>query len=153
MDIRDFLTKIDAIQSKEQMKEDVKKIHLNEASQVMLYGDTPEDMNAIAQIFKNAGVTPPAPVEGPTPEPEAEAEAEVKAVEEVPGKASTTPDPEYKDTQYMTKDISGGINKIKKTYPKVAGGDNPMAIKTEEEIESSIKETLVQAYQDFKKKD
>ena len=34
MDIRDFLTKIDAIQSKEQMKEDVKKIHLNEASQV-----------------------------------------------------------------------------------------------------------------------
>lgn len=151
MDIRDFLTKIDAIQSKEQMKEDVKKIHLNEASQVMLYGDTPEDMNAIAQIFKNAGVTPPAPVEGPTPEPEAE--AEVKAVEEVPGKASTTPDPEYKDTQYMTKDISGGINKIKKTYPKVAGGDNPMAIKTEEEIESSIKETLVQAYQDFKKKD
>ena len=25
----------------------------------MLYGDTTEDMNAIAQIFKNAGVTPP----------------------------------------------------------------------------------------------
>ena len=74
MDIRDFLTKIDAIQSKEQMKEDVKKIHLNEASQVMLYGDTPEDMNAIAQIFKNAGVSPPAPVEGPTPEAEPEAE-------------------------------------------------------------------------------
>jgi len=154
MDIRDFLTKIDAIQSKEQMKEDVKKIHLNEASQVMLYGDTPEDMNAIAQIFKNAGVTPPAPVEGPTPEPEAEAEAEaeVKAVEEVPGKASTTPEPEYKDTQYMTKDLSGGINKIKKTYPKVADGDNPMAFeKTEEEVHSSIKETLLQAYQDFKK--
>ena len=113
MDIRDFLTKIDAIQSKEQMKEDVKKIHLNEASQVMLYGDTPEDMNAIAQIFKNAGVTPPAPVEGPTPE------AEVKAVEEVPGKVNTTPEPEYKDTQYMTKDLSGGINKIKKQYRKV----------------------------------
>ena len=151
MDIRDFLTKIDAIQSKEQMKEDVKKIHLNEASQVMLYGDTPEDMNAIAQIFKNAGVTPPAPVEGPKPE-EAEAE-EVSATEEVPGKASTTPEPEYKDTQYMTKDLSGGPNRIQKTYPKVAGGDNPMALKTDEEIESSIKETLVQAYQDFKKKD
>ena len=147
MDIRDFLTKIDAIQNKEQMKEDVKKIHLNEASQVMLYGDTPEDMNAIAQIFKNAGVTPPAPVEGPKPE---EAE-EVSATEEVPGKATTTPNPEYKDTQYMTKDLSGGPNRIQKTYPKVAGGDNPMAIKTDEEIESSIKETLLQAYQDFKK--
>jgi hypothetical protein len=151
MDIRDFLTKIDAIQNKEQMKEDVKKIHLNEASQVMLYGDTPEDMNAIAQIFKNAGVTPPAPVEGPKPE-EAEAQ-EVSATEEVPGKATTTPNPEYKDTQYMTKDLSGGPNRIQKTYPKVAGGDNPMAIKTDEEIESSIKEALVQAYQDFKKKD
>jgi len=148
MDIRDFLTKIDAIQSKEQMKEDVKKIHLNEASQVMLYGDTPEDMNAIAQIFKNAGVTPPAPVEGPTPE----AEAEVKAVEEVPGKVNTTPEPEYKDTQYMTKDLSGGINKIKKQYRKEYPGDNPMAVeKTEEEVQSSIKETLLQAYQDFKK--
>ena len=112
MDIRDFLTKIDAIQNKEQMKEDVKKIHLNEASQVMLYGDTPEDMNAIAQIFKNAGVTPPAPVEGPKPE-EAEAE-EVSATEEVPGKANTTPKPEYKDTGYMQKDIAGGINKPKK---------------------------------------
>ena len=146
MDIRDFLTKIDAIQSKEQMKEDVKKIHLNEASQVMLYGDTPEDMNAIAQIFKNAGVTPPAPVEGPTPE------AEVKAVEEVPGKVNTTPEPEYKDTQYMTKDLSGGINKIKKQYRKEYPGDNPMAVeKTEEEVHSSIKETLLQAYQDFKK--
>ena len=115
----------------------------------MLYGDTPEDMNAIAQIFKNAGVTPPAPVEGPKPE-EAEAE-EVPATEEVPGKATTTPNPEYKDTQYMTKDLSGGPNRIQKTYPKVAGGDNPMAIKTDEEIESSIKETLLQAYQDFKK--
>jgi hypothetical protein len=115
----------------------------------MLYGDSPEDMAAIAQIFKSAGVpTPPAM----TQEPKPEAEAEVKAVEEVPGKASTTPDPEYKDTQYMTKDLSGGINKIKKTYPKVAGGDNPMALeKTEEEVQSSIKETLLQAYQDFKK--
>jgi hypothetical protein len=154
MDIRDFLTKIDAIQSKEQMKEDVKKIHLKEASQVMLYGDTPEDMAAIAQIFKSAGVPEPKEKEMtiPLPTPKPEAEAEVKAVEEVPGKASTTPDPEYKDTQYMTKDLSGGINKIKKTYPKVAGGDNQRALeKTEEEVQSSIKETLLQAYQDFKK--
>ena len=90
MDIRDFLKKVDNIQNKEQMKEDVKRIHVKEASQVMLYGDTPEDMNAIAQIFKSAGVTPPAPVEGPKPEAE-----EVPATEEVPGKANTTPKPEY----------------------------------------------------------
>ena len=56
MDIRDFLKKVDNIQNKEQMKEDVKRI-CQRSIQVMLYGDTPEDMNAIAQIFKNAGVT------------------------------------------------------------------------------------------------
>ena len=141
MDIRDFLTKIDSIQNKEQMKEDVKRTHLKEASQVMLYGDSPEDMAAIAQIFKSAGVpTPPAM----TQEPKPEAEAEVKAVEEVPGKASTTPDPEYKDTQYMTKDLSGGINKPKKSYPKVAGGDNPMA------LADKIKEELTSLYKQYK---
>ena len=53
----------------------------------------------------------------------------------------------------MTKKMSGGMNRMKNTHPKVAGGDNPMALKTDEEIESSIKEALVQAYQDFKKKD
>ena len=144
MDIRDFLYKIDAIQNKEQMKEDVKKIHLKEASQVMLYGDTPEDMAAIAQIFKSAGVTPPPSITmGPKPEESVE--------EEIPGKASTTPEPEYKDTQYMTKDLSGGVNKIKKSYRKEYPGDNPMAVeKTKEEIQSSIKEALKQAYMEKK---
>ena len=148
MDIRDFLKKVDNIQNKEQMKEDVKRIHVKEASQVMLYGDTPEDMNAIAQIFKNAGVTPPAPVEGPKPEAE-----EVPATEEDPGKANTTPKPEYKDTGYMQKDIAGGINKPKKMYRKDYPGDNPMAVETEEEKTNSIKEELQKAYEDFKKKD
>ena len=147
MDIRDFLRKVDSIQNKEQMKEDVKRIHVKEASQVMLYGDTPEDMNAIAQIFKSAGVTPPAPVEGPKPEAE-----EVPATEEVPGKANTTPKPEYKDTGYMQKDIAGGINKPKKMYRKEYPGDNPMAVETEDKT-NSIKEELQKAYEDFKKKD
>ena len=149
MDIRDFLKKVDNIQNKEQMKEDVKRIHVKEASQVMLYGDTPEDMNAIAQIFKNAGVTPPASVEGPKPEPEAE---EVSATEEVPGKGTTTPNPTYKDTKYMTKDLSGGANGPKKMYKIEYPGDNPMAVE-QEDITPSIKEELQKAYQDFKKKD
>ena len=147
MDIRDFLKKVDNIQNKEQMKEDVKRIHVKEASQVMLYGDTPEDMNAIAQIFKNAGVTPPAPVEGPKPEAE---EEEISATEEVPGKATTTPNPTYKDTKYMTKDLSGGANGPKKMYKKEYPGDNPMAIEQEDKT-PSIKEELQKAYEDQKK--
>ena len=154
MDIRDFLRKVDSIQNKEQMKEDVKRIHVKEASQVMLYGDTPEDMNAIAQIFKNAGVTPPAPVEGPKPEPEAE---EISATEEVPGKATTTPNPTYKDTKYMTKDLSGGANGPKKMYKKEYPGDNPMAVEdtiTEADLANSLRtqyEGFKQAYQEAAK--
>ena len=106
----------------------------------------------MAQIFRSAGVTPPPAIVGPKPEAP-EAEADVKATEEVPGKASTTPAPKYQDTQYMTKDIAGGINKPKKTYPKVAGGDNPMALEDEKDLTASIKETLLSAYEDFKKKD
>ena len=36
------------------------------------------------------------------------------------------PDEEYKDIDYMTNKLAGGLNKPKGTYPKVATGDNPM---------------------------
>ena len=89
MDIRDFLRKVDNIQNKEQMKEDVKRIHVKEAAQVMLYGDTPEEMNAIAAIFKNAGLTPPAPM----PEPKPAEEVQTKEYHDT-FKANTTPKPD-----------------------------------------------------------
>lgn len=38
------------------------------------------------------------------------------------------PDEDYQDAEYMTKDISGGLNKQKKSYKPTAGGDNPMAV-------------------------
>ena len=136
MDIRDFLKKVDNIQNKEQMKEDVKRIHVKEAAQVMLYGDTPEEMNAIAAIFKNAGLTPPAPM----PEPKPAEEVQTKEYHDT-FKANTTPKPEYKDTGYMQKDIAGGINKPKKMYRKEYPGDNPMAVETEDKT-NSIKEEL-----------
>jgi hypothetical protein len=36
------------------------------------------------------------------------------------------PDEEYKDINYITNKLAGGLNKPKGTYPKVATGDNPM---------------------------
>ena len=148
MDLRDLIKKIDKIENPETGQ----KKRIDEGAALSIYGDTPEDINAMAQIFRSAGVTPPPAIVGPKPEAP-EAEADVKATEEVPGKASTTPAPKYQDTQYMTKDIAGGINKPKKTYPKVAGGDNPMALEDEKDLTASIKETLLSAYEDFKKKD
>jgi hypothetical protein len=49
------------------------------------------------------------------------------------------PDEEYRDTEYMTKDIAGGLNREKKSYKPTAGGDNPMA------LETRIKQELAQA--------
>jgi hypothetical protein len=47
-----------------------------------------------------------------------------------------SPDEPYADTQTMTKDLSGGLNREKKSYPAAQDGDNPMA------VENSIKEQL-----------
>jgi len=42
------------------------------------------------------------------------------------------PDESYQDQHYMTKDLSGGSEQgQKKSYPKAAGGDNPMALEAE----------------------
>lgn len=48
------------------------------------------------------------------------------------------PDEEYRDHKYMTKDLSGGINREKKAYAKAQDGDNAMAVE-------SIKEQLYNA--------
>ena len=45
------------------------------------------------------------------------------------------PDEAYGDTELMTKDLSGGINRQKKMFKPAAKGDNPMAVE-------SIKEQL-----------
>jgi len=54
------------------------------------------------------------------------------------------PDEEYADTQTMTKDLSGGLNREKKAYKKAADGDNPMA------LEDSIKARLWDALNEMK---
>jgi hypothetical protein len=56
--------------------------------------------------------------------------------------ATTEPDPEYKDTDYMVNKISGGLGKKQGTYPKVAGGDNPMQKTEGEDLLARIKEEL-----------
>ena len=55
------------------------------------------------------------------------------------------PDESYQDQHYMTKDLSGGGEMgQKKSFAKVAGGDNPMAIK------ARIKEQLEEFYKNYK---
>ena len=56
------------------------------------------------------------------------------------GEWDNSPDEKYQDHTFMTKDIAHGHDGAeKKSYPKVAGGDNPMALEDELRAELSAK--------------
>ena len=63
-------------------------------------------------------------------------------VDEAEGEWDNSPDEEYRDHEYMTKDLAGGLNKEKKSYKPSAPGDNPMS------LEKSIKEQLLAALEE-----
>jgi hypothetical protein len=55
------------------------------------------------------------------------------------------PDEEYADVDYVVNKVAGGMNKPHGTYPKVAGGDNPMQrVKEGNDLRSQIKAELAQ---------
>jgi hypothetical protein len=68
------------------------------------------------------------------------------------------PDEKVSDIDTLVNVHSGGLNRQKKTYPKVASGDNPMAAEdkiTEEELTNSLRtqyESFKSAYQTEAKK-
>ena len=43
------------------------------------------------------------------------------------------PNDQYQDTNFMTKDLSGGINRRKGAYAAAQDGDNPMAVESDDE--------------------
>lgn len=65
------------------------------------------------------------------------------------------PDEDYQDTNYMTKDLSGGLNRQKKSYKDAEDGDNPMAVKEGESQKryESIKDSLYAQLTEKKKAD
>jgi hypothetical protein len=68
------------------------------------------------------------------------------------------PEEKVSDIDTLVNVHSGGLNRNKKTYPKVANGDNPMAAEdriTEEELANSLRnqyESFKEAYQNEAKK-
>jgi hypothetical protein len=58
-------------------------------------------------------------------------------------------EPKIQDTDTLVNTMSGGMNRQKKTYPKVASGDNPMA--TEDTVTAeSLANSLREQYETFK---
>ena len=163
---------------KETVKEDIK-----------ISADTPEEAGMMMQILKLAGVQPvDAAMIGAT-EPEHQSDmdpGDMNKKMDVPGddamgsmqmakmrdmmtapeeeKAAETfanePEEKVQDTDSLVNKHSGGLNRQKTTYPKVASGDNPMAYAedkiTEEELANSLRtqyESFKQAYQEAAKPD
>jgi hypothetical protein len=58
--------------------------------------------------------------------------------------ATTKPKEKFSDIDYMTNKLSGGMNQSQGTYPKVAGGDNPMqkVKESEDAFRASIRADL-----------
>jgi hypothetical protein len=99
----------------------------------------------LGQLLKlsGLGMTPAAPQYG---------EVEIQVAEDQEF-ANSADDQNTMDTDYMTKDIAGGLNGQKKmAYPKVAGGDNPMAVLGESEINETSADQLMKQYEAFKTK-
>ena len=163
-----------AIKDKEMKKESV-----NEAIQIST--DSPQEASMMMQILKLAGVQPVDAAmigaEEPTAEPEMDQDDAagsmdmarirdiIKKPEEEQAEETFANEPEEKvsDIDTLVNVHSGGLNRNKKTYPKVANGDNPMAAEdriTEEELANSLrnqyesfKESYAKAAKDAKKKD
>jgi len=158
-----------AIKDKEMKKESV-----NEAIQIST--DSPQEASMMMQILKLAGVQPVDAAmigaEEPTAEPEMDQDDAagsmdmarirdiIKKPEEEQAEETFANEPEEKvqDIDTLVNVHSGGLNRNKKTYPKVANGDNPMAAEdriTEEELANSLRdqyESFKEAYQNEAKK-
>jgi len=166
-----------AYHDKKAGKED-KKETVKEAIQIST--DTPQEASMMMQILKLAGVqqVDPAMI-GAEPEADSHAEPEmdqddaagsmdmarmrdiIKNPEDEQKEETFANEPEEKvqDIDSLVNKHSGGLNRQKKTYPKVANGDNPMAAEdkiTEEELANSLRtqyESFKTAYQEAAKPD
>jgi hypothetical protein len=166
-----------AYHDKKAGKED-KKETVKEAIQIST--DTPQEASMMMQILKLAGVqqVDPAMI-GAEPEADSHAEPEmdqddaagsmdmarmrdiIKNPEDEQKEETFANEPEEKvqDIDSLVNKHSGGLNRQKKTHPRVSPADNPMAAEdkiTEEELANSLRtqyESFKTAYQEAAKPD
>jgi hypothetical protein len=62
------------------------------------------------------------------------------------------PEEEYQDHEYMTKDLSGGLNREKGAYAAAQPGDNAMAVEDDDDTSYSIRGKTPQAQSELAKR-
>ena len=157
---------------KEEKKETVKEA-------IQISTDSPQEASMMMQILKLAGVQQVDPAMIGADEPKVDAKPEmdpddatgsmdmarmrdmIKNPEDEQKEETFANEPEEKvqDIDTLVNVNSGGLNRQKKTYPRVSPGDNPMAAEdkiTEEELANSLRtqyESFKSAYQEAAKPD
>lgn len=152
MDIRDILQKLDKVQTHKELTSEIVKSNLNESAaiSVNMYGNNPDEVQALYNIFKNAGL------QAPMPMPVAVAPKPIESQEKSVGeddryKASTTPDPKYATIPDTVDPVSDDLLRSKKMYKSSQPGDNAMAVKEDEmSLAEKIKSQLTQDYAAYK---
>ena len=154
----------------ESKKEITKKETVNEA--IKISTDSPEEAGMMMQILKLAGVQPVDAKMIGADEPEMDTDdaagsTDMARMRDIVTKPedekqeetfANEPEEKVQDIDSLVNKHSGGLNRQKKTYPKVADGDNPMAAEdkiTEEELANSLRtqyESFKTAYQTEAKK-
>ena len=161
MNLKDIYKKIDSLNESVNMS-------------ISMSGETADDVATLMKMVKDAGGKPEIIAPMPKMSPRDEIEKSIKVMDMPPapkdmdmddiklraggcedteakeGEWDNSPDEKYQDTAYMQNDLAGGLNRQKKTYPKVAGGDNPMAL--EDEIKSELRAKLESMMSEDKKK-
>ena len=137
----DFLDMDKDGNKKEPMKKAIKDKEKKMNESVVIATDNPEEAAMMMQLLKLAGVQPVSQDMINQP-------AEVKADEDY----ANTPKEKYSDIKAAIPNGTD-LNREKGAYVKAAGGDNAMAIKTEESeiTEEQLSNSLKAQYESFKK--
>jgi hypothetical protein len=149
-------------EGKEMKKETVKEA-------IQMSADTPQEANVLMQILKLAGIEPK-PVDDQMINPAEQegcgcgddcscggncgADCDCENCSKTEETFANEPEEKIQDTDTLVNFHSGGLNRQKQTFPKVAGGDNPMQ-KTTEDLAGSLRaqyESFKEAYQQEAKK-
>lgn len=77
-------------------------------------------------------------------EAEKETDSDDSEEEETDEAWANEPDEKFKSVDYMNNQLAGGMNRPKATFPKVAGGDNPMQKNESGDLRSQIRAELMQ---------
>jgi hypothetical protein len=129
----------------------MKKETVKEA--IQMSADTPQEANVLMQILKLAGIEPK-PVDDQMINPAEQegcgcdnncscggncgADCDCEGCGKTDETFANEPNVKHQDTDTLVNFHSGGLNRQKQTFPKVAGGDNPMQ-KTTEDLTSSLR--------------